>query len=31
MVGAMDPADLRQVIDRALTFSMLRGAATQGN
>lgn len=29
IVGAMDDAGLREVIDRALTYSMLRGAATQ--
>ena len=31
MVGQMDDEGLREVIDRALTYSMLRGAATQAN
>lgn len=31
LVGAMDDAALREVLDRALTFSMLRGAATQAD
>jgi len=29
LVGAMDDEGLREVLDRALTYSMLRGAATQ--
>lgn len=31
IVGAMDDAGLREVLDRALTFSILRGAATQAD
>lgn len=31
LVGQMDDEALREVIDRALTYSMLRGAATQAN
>jgi phage gp29-like protein len=31
MVGQMDDEGLREVIDRALTYSMLRGAVTQAN
>ena len=31
LVGDMDDEALREVIDRALTYSMLRGAATQAN
>jgi phage gp29-like protein len=31
MVGQMDDEALREVIDRAITYSMLRGAATQAN
>jgi len=31
LVGQMDDESLREVIDRALTYSILRGAATQAN
>jgi hypothetical protein len=31
LVGAMDDEALREVLDRALSFSILRGAATRAD